>query len=221
MIEDIVFYICLQDLFFAGIDTTAITMDNAMVELITHPETMVRARKEVDEVIGNHRLVEESDMERLPYIQAVIRETFRLHPPIPMFFRKATNECQINGYTIPANASVFINVWGIGKDPNIWDDPSEFKPVRFLTENGELGPIDLKGHHYELLPFGTGRRICPAITMTMQDLTTTVAAMIQCFDWKVKEDKIDMSERPGLVVPRAKSVNLFPTIRFTPEIHNA
>ncbi|KAE8708068.1 Licodione synthase [Hibiscus syriacus] len=213
----------LLDFLTAGTDTTASAIDWAFAELINNPEVLRKAQKEMDEVVGKSRLVQESDTPRLPYLQAVIKETFRLHPPVPMVNRKAIKEFNINGYTIPAESLLFVNVWSISRDPKVWEDPLKFQPERFLKSND----IDVKGLHFQLLPFGTGRRGCPGSSLAREELSVTLAAMIQCFDWRMAEETpnagggggcVDMTERPGLAVPRAKSLRCVPVARFTPTL---
>ncbi|TYH03623.1 hypothetical protein ES288_A09G234400v1 [Gossypium darwinii] len=134
---------------------------------------------------GEKQLVQESDTPCLPYLQAIIKESFRLHPPIPMLSRKAVEGCKINGYTIPPQSLLFVNIWGIGRDPKVWEDPLKFQPERFMNSNRAVdtdisnsGVIDVKGLHYQLLPFGTGRRGCPGISLAMQQLAVTLAALV-------------------------------------------
>ncbi|KAJ4842282.1 hypothetical protein Tsubulata_023807, partial [Turnera subulata] len=206
----------ILDFFTAGTDTTAITVEWALAELINHPEVLEKARKEIKEVAGNNnRLIQESDGPNLPYIHAIIKETFRLHPPIPMISRKSIEDCKVAGYTIPANSLLFVNIWSIGRDPKYWESPLEFRPERFLSCNQESrtggSSMDIRGQHFELLPFGTGRRSCPGISLAMQQVPNTVAAMIQCFDWKIADDNgLDMTERPGLTAPRAHDLVCVP-----------
>ncbi|KAL5778500.1 hypothetical protein ACOSQ2_009237 [Xanthoceras sorbifolium] len=213
----------ILDFLTAATDTTAMAIEWTLAELINHPKLLENAQNEVDRVIGKTRLVEESDIPQLPYLQAIIKETFRLHPPIPMLARKSIKDCKIDSYTIPEGTLLFVNIWSMGRDPKVWENPLEFKPERFLeSENHEKGRnvsgfIDVKGLHYQLLPFGTGRRGCPGISLAMQELPTTLAAMIQCFDWKVDGDHgVDMNERPGLTAPRANDLLCVPVARFTP-----
>ncbi|XVF37233.1 hypothetical protein REPUB_Repub19eG0128900 [Reevesia pubescens] len=215
----------ILDFLTAATDTTAIALEWALAELINHPEVLKKAQKEIDEVVGNNRLAEESDSPRLEYLQAIIKETFRLHPPIPMISRQSIEECKINGYTIPAQSLLFVNIWGIGRNPVVWENPFKFQPERFLKSNecdNNSGHIDVKGFHYQLLPFGTGRRGCPGISLAMQELPTTLAAMIQCFDWKVAKPNtggvVDMTERPGLTAPRAQDLKCVPVARCTPTL---
>ncbi|XP_065868847.1 cytochrome P450 93B2-like [Euphorbia lathyris] len=185
------------DFFTAATDTTAITLEWAVAELINNPIILQKAREEINRVVGNNRIVEESDNSNLIYIQAILKETFRLHPPVPMIARKSTGDCEINGYRIPENCLLFINTWSIGRDPKNWENPLKFEPERFLESCW-----DVKGQHFELLPFGSGRRSCPGISLAMKELPTTLAAMIQCFDFKINGDVLDMTERPGLTAPR-------------------
>lgn len=146
------------------------------------------------------RKVEESDVHNLPYLQAIVKETLRLHPPIPMIPRKFNEDCNVRGYTIPAKTLLFVNIWAIRRDPAYREKPLEFLPERFLLENGmgKESSRDFRGRDFELLPFGTGRRGCPGMLVASQLLPLTLAAVVQCFDLKV----VDMTERPGFTNPR-------------------
>ncbi|XP_059429238.1 licodione synthase-like [Corylus avellana] len=219
----------IVDFFAAGTDTTAIATEWALAELINHPMVLEKARKEIDNVVRNSRLVKESDVPNLPYIQAIIKETLRLHPPVPMVTRECIQDCKIGNYVIPADTLLFVNVWAIGRDPNYWKNPLDFEPERFLQssdQKGNMGHIDIRGQHFQLLPFGSGRRICPGINFAMQELPTLLAAMIQCFDFKLVGPRgetmdgesvvVNMDERPGLTAPRAHDLMCVPIARMTP-----
>ncbi|XP_058004286.1 cytochrome P450 93B16-like [Hevea brasiliensis] len=219
------------DFFTAATDTTAIAIEWALAELINQPEVLEKAREEINRVVGNGRIAQESDNPNLPYIQAILKETFRLHPPIPMVARKSIQDCKINGYTIPANTLLFVNMWSIGRDPKYWKNPLQFQPERFLQSNDDDGltsSIDIRGQHYLLLPFGTGRRSCPGISLAMQSMPTTLAVMIQCFDWKVVNPPgmeiktgnsvLDMTERPGLTAPRIRDLVCIPVPRLPAQV---
>eukprot|EP00268_Persea_americana_P026050 TRINITY_DN2541_c1_g1_i6.p1 TRINITY_DN2541_c1_g1~~TRINITY_DN2541_c1_g1_i6.p1 ORF type:complete len:525 (+),score=74.64 TRINITY_DN2541_c1_g1_i6:148-1722(+) len=215
----------IQDIFAAGTDTSAITTEWALAELINHPAVLKKAREEVDAVVGKERLVEESDIPNLPYIQAIIKETLRLHPAVPLVFRKAIDNSEISGYHVPLDTHIFINVWAIGRDPNYWENPLEFRPERFIPSHssGSSHQLDIRGQHYHLLPFGSGRRACPGITLAMQVMQTTVAALVQSFDLKINNSKdgegnacLDMTEGAGMTVPRAKPLVCFPIARISP-----
>ncbi|XP_020238203.1 cytochrome P450 93A3 [Cajanus cajan] len=206
----------IMNMFGAGTETSATTIEWGLAELINHPNIMLKARQEIDSVVGNTRLVEESDIPNLPYVQSIVKETMRLHPTGPLIGRQTTENCNINGYDIPARASVFVNIWAIGRDPNHWESPLEFKPERFLDEEGQ-SPLDLKGQNFELLSFGAGRRSCPGASLALQIIPTTLAGMIQCFEWKVGEDgngMVDMEEGPGMALPRAHPLLCVPEARF-------
>ncbi|KAK6142103.1 hypothetical protein DH2020_006971 [Rehmannia glutinosa] len=193
----------VKDFFTAGTDTTAIATEWAIAELMNNPSVLKKAQEEIDKVIGPGRLVQESDAANLPYLQAVIKETFRLHPPIPMLSRKSVSECVIDGYKIPAKCLLFVNIWSMGRNPKYWESPMVFQPERFLEK--ENSSIDIKGQHFELLPFGTGRRGCPGMLLAIQEVIVIIGTMVQCFDWKLADGsgQVDMTERSGLTAPRA------------------
>nr|AMQ91109.1 flavone synthase II [Lonicera japonica]AMX23489.1 flavone synthase II [Lonicera japonica] len=207
------------DFLTAATDTTAIAVEWTLAELISNPEVFDKAREEIDKVVGKHRLVTELDTPNLPYIHAIIKESFRLHPPIPLLIRKSVQDCTVGGYHISANTILFVNIWAIGRNPKYWESPMKFWPERFLESNGPgpVGSMDIKGHHYELLPFGSGRRGCPGMALAMQELPVVLAAMIQCFNWKpvtLDGEELDMSERPGLTAPRAHDLVCVPSARI-------
>nr|AEQ39025.1 isoflavone synthase [Astragalus membranaceus] len=214
------------DFFSAGTDSTAVATDYALAELINNPKVLRKAREEVDTVVGKDRLVDESDVQHLHYIRAIVKETFRMHPPLPVVKRKCTQDCEIDGFVIPEGALILFNVWAVGRDPEYWDRPSEFLPERFLEKaggEGEVGPIDLRGQHFQLLPFGSGRRMCPGVNLATAGMATLLASVIQSFDLQVPgpqgqilkgdEAKVSMEERAGLTVPRAHNLICVPLAR--------
>lgn len=198
----------------AGTDTAALTTEWALAELINHPNMMEKAREEIKAIVGNDRIVEESDLINLPYLQAIIKETLRIHPTGPLIVRESTEICNIMGYDIPEKTQLFVNVWSIGRDPNYWDNPLEFKPERFTSEDGS-GNLDIRGQHFQLIPFGSGRRSCPGTSLALQVVQTNLAVMIQCFDWKVNEI-VDMEEKLGLTLARAHPLISVPIPRLNP-----
>ncbi|XP_004295951.1 PREDICTED: licodione synthase-like [Fragaria vesca subsp. vesca] len=219
----------ITDLFAASIDTTSIAMDWTLAELINHPEVLKKAREEIDRVVGKGRLVGELDVPNLPYIQAIIKEAIRLHPPLTVVARKCVEQCKVGKYVIDKETMLFINNWAIGRDPQNWEKPLEFCPERFLQLDGggdKASAIDVRGQHFQYLPFGSGRRICPGITLTMKMLPALLAAMIQCFNLKVvgthckkmdDETKVlEMDEKPGFTTPRAYDLVCVPVARFGP-----
>ncbi|KAM5583824.1 licodione synthase [Rosa sericea] len=218
----------ITDLFAASIDTTSISMEWALAELMNHPEVLKKARDEIYRVVKNGRLVGELDVPNLPYIQAIIKESLRLHPPLTLVTRKCVEQCKVGNYVIPKDTMLFINNWAIGRDPKNWEKPLEFCPERFLQLDGgdKASAIDVRGQQFQFLPFGSGRRICPGITLTMKMLPALLAAMIQCFDWKVvgthyknmdnENNVLEMDEKPGFTTPRAYDLVCVPVARFSP-----
>ncbi|KAJ1377811.1 Cytochrome P450 [Sesbania bispinosa] len=211
----------LVDMFTGGTDTTAVTLEWSLAELMNHPIVMEKARKEIDSVIGKDRIVLESDIAHLPYLQAIVKETLRLHPPSPFILRESTKNCTIAGYHIPAKTQIFTNVWAISRDPKNWDNPLEFMPERFLIndENGRNSQLEVRGQHYQLLPFGSGRRRCPGTSLALNVAHTTLAAMIQCFEWKSEDGRngsVDMKEGPSFILSRAQPLICVPKTRLMP-----
>lgn len=177
---------------------------------------MEKAKQELHSVVGKNRLVEESDIANLPYLQAILKETLRLHSS-PLIVRESSESCTINGYEIPPKTQLYVNVWAIGRDPNHWENPLEFKPERFVDKERSVS-CDLRGQNFQLLPFGSGRRSCPGTTLALLMVQTTLGCMIQCFDWKVNggDGKVDMEEGPGLTLPRAQPLVCVPMASLSP-----
>ncbi|KAK2425756.1 geraniol 8-hydroxylase [Trifolium repens] len=202
----------LHDLLVGGTDTTTYTLEWAMCELLHNPNIMSKAKKELEETIGIGNPIEESDITRLPYLQAIIKETLRLHPIAPLLLpRKAKTDVELNGYMIPKGAQIFVNVWAIGRDPEIWDDPNLFLPERYLGTK-----LDIKGQNFQLTPFGSGRRICPGLPLAMRMLHMMLGSLLISFDWKLengmKPEEIDMEGAiDGLALKKCESLRAIPT----------
>ncbi|XP_059636160.1 trimethyltridecatetraene synthase-like [Cornus florida] len=191
-----------QDLIAGGTDTSATTVEWAMSELLKQPHIIKKATKELDRVIGRDRWVEERDIPELCYIDAIVKETMRLHPVAVMLApHLALEDCNVGGYFIHKGTRIFINTWSIGRDPKLWDAPEEFRPERFLGK-----AIDVKGQNFELLPFGSGRRMCPGYSLGLKMIRTSLANMLQGFDWNLpgnmKIEDLNMEEVFGLATPR-------------------
>ena len=205
-----------QDLFLGGVETGTITMIWTMAELAKNPKVMKKAQDEIRNYIGNKGRVSESDIGYLFYLKMVVKETLRLHPPATMLLARETmSHFKINGYEIYPQILVQINAWAIGRDPKYWKNPEEFIPERFLDNS-----IDYKGQHFELLPFGAGRRGCPGIYMATTTIELALANLLYCFDWKLaygmKEEGINMEEIADLAVTTSKktALNLVPVKLF-------
>ena len=130
-----------------------------------------------------------------------MKEGLRLHSPAPLLVpHESIKPCKVYGYNIPARTQLFVNVYAIHHDAKVWSNPLEFNPERFMDGGGEA-KLDLKGQHFEFLPFGSGRRMCPGQAMGMIMLQSMVANLLHAFSWHTSED-IDLSEGvTGIVVP--------------------
>ncbi|KAK2970145.1 hypothetical protein RJ640_019613 [Escallonia rubra] len=192
----------ILDMFAAGTDTTFITLDWGMTELITNLKVMEKAQAEVRSVVGERKTVMESDLPRLHYMKAVVKEIFRLHPPAPVLVpRESMEDITIDGYNIPAKTRFFVNAWAIGRDPESWMNPETFEPERFIGNS-----IDFKGNDFELIPFGAGRRGCPGITFGTASVELALAQLLHSFDWElppgIQAKDLDMTEVFGITMHR-------------------
>ncbi|XP_065864840.1 cytochrome P450 76T24-like [Euphorbia lathyris] len=195
------------DLFLGGTDTTSKTLEWGMAELLRNPEKLLKLKKELEEVEGE---IQESDINKLPYLQATVKEIFRLHPPVPFLApRKAESDVEIGGFKIPENAQILINLWAMGRDGKIWENPDKFEPERFMASK-----IDVKGRDFELIPFGAGRRICPGLILVHRMLHLILASLVHSFNWKlahsIQPEKLDMTESFGLVMSKAQPLLAIP-----------
>ncbi|XP_050218062.1 cytochrome P450 71D445-like [Mercurialis annua] len=192
----------ILDVFSGGSETSSTTVEWIMSELLKDPRVMEKAQQEVRKVFRKEGNVDESRIHELNYLKLVIKETLRLHPPLPLVLpRECRESCVINDYDIPVNSKIIVNAWAIGRDPNYWKEAEKFYPERFQDS-----PIDIKGTDYEFLPFGAGRRICPGILFGMSNVEFPFAQLLYHFDWKlpdgVKPETFDMAEDFGVVVKR-------------------
>lgn len=195
-----------QDIFLGGVESPASTVEWALAELLKHPEQLKKAQDELDTVVGRQRLVDESDIPSLPYLRAIVKETFRLHPVTPLLIpRESSEACELGGFHIPSGSQIFVNIWAIGRDPEYWDKPTEFNPDRFLGS-----PIDPLGQHFELVPFGSGRRKCPGIGLGLVFVEYFLAFLIQGCEWSLPDGQAagDMDMADGIGIVNHKNVPL-------------
>ncbi|XP_065862598.1 premnaspirodiene oxygenase-like [Euphorbia lathyris] len=200
----------ILDIFSAGTETSSTTIDWAMSELMKNPRAMEKAQEEVRRIFGTQGNVDESRLDELNYLKLVIKETLRLHPPVPLLLpRECREECSIYGYEIPVKSKVMVNVWAMGRDPNYWNEAEKFNPERFIDSS-----IDYKGTNFEYLPFGAGRRMCPGITYGMINVEFPLAQLLFHFDWKLPTgmtpENLDMVEIFGIVTKRKNDLHLIP-----------
>lgn len=207
-------------MFAAGTDTSSSTVEWALAELIRHPDILAELWQELDSVVGHDRLVADSDLSQLPILQAVIKETFRLHPSTPLSLpRVATDDCDVDGYQVPKDTTLLVNIWAIGRDPKAWKNPFEFRPARFLP-GGEAANVDVRGGDFELIPFGAGRRICAGLSLGLRMVLFLTASLVHAFDWGLPigqtREKLDMEEAYGLTLQRATPLKVCPLPRLNP-----
>lgn len=191
----------MYDLFGAGTDTIAITVEWAMAELLRNPSVMAKARAEMNHVLAGKvkaTEMEENDVEKLPYLQAVVKEVMRLHPAAPILVphRAEEDDAEIGGYAVPKGSTVIFNVWAIMRDPVAWERPEEFMPERFLDMAEE---VDFRGKDHKFMPFGTGRRLCPGLSMAKRVVPFILASLLHAFEWRlpagVTAEALDLSEK--------------------------
>ena len=182
-----------------------------MAELLQNPIKMAKAKRELQEVLGQDGIVQESDISKLPYLQAIVKETLRLHPSAPLLVpHKAETDVEICSFTVPKNSQVLVNAWAIGRDPSTWStNPDKFVPERFLECE-----IDVKGRDFELIPFGAGRRICIGLPLAHRMVHLMLASLLHSCSWKledgVKPEDMDMNEKFGITLQKAQPLRAIP-----------
>ena len=179
---------------FRGTDTVAVLIEWVLARLVLHPDVQARVHDELDRVVGRDRAVTESDSGSLVYLHAVIKEVLRMHPPGPLlsWARLATSDVQVDGHLIPAGTTAMVNMWAITHDPDVWAEPAEFQPERFMgsTTGGEF-PI--MGSDLRLAPFGAGRRSCPGKSLAMATVAFWLATLLHEFEL-LPARGVDLSE---------------------------
>ncbi|KAF3506240.1 hypothetical protein F2Q69_00001538 [Brassica cretica] len=202
----------LLNILAAGIDTSAQTATWVMTHLIANPRVMKKVQAEVREVIKNKDDITEENIAKLEYLKMVIKETFRINPLVPLLVpRETLKDIKIAGYDIPKKTWIHVNIWAVHRNPNVWKDPEAFIPERFMDNE-----IDYRGLNFELLPFGSGRRMCPGMGMGMSLVHLTLVNPLYRFDWKLPEGMspkdVDLEESYGLVCPKKVPLELIPVI---------
>ncbi|XP_019426839.1 PREDICTED: flavonoid 3',5'-hydroxylase 1-like [Lupinus angustifolius] len=210
----------LLNLFTAGTDTSSSIIEWALSEMLKNPIIFKKAHEEMDQLIGKQRRLKESDLSMLPYLQAICKETYRLHPSTPLNLPRVSSQpCQVNGYHIPKNTRLSVNIWAIGRDPNVWENPLEFNPERFLS--GKNAKIDPRGNDFELIPFGSGRRICAGTRMGVVMVQYILGTLIHSFEWKLPNDlaELNMEEAFGLALQKKVPLSAMISPRLHPSAY--
>ncbi|KAI4328956.1 hypothetical protein L6164_021266 [Bauhinia variegata] len=188
----------LWEMIFRGTDTVAVLIEWILARMVLHPDVQSKVQAEIDQVVGKSRAVTETDVAAMKYLPAVIKEVLRLHPPGPLlsWARLAISDTTIDGYHVPAGTTAFVNMWAISREPDVWSDPLEFMPERFITEEGEV-EFSVLGSDLRLAPFGSGRRTCPGKTLGLSTVSFWVASLLHEFEWLPSDEDqsgVDLSE---------------------------
>ncbi|CAL4985990.1 unnamed protein product [Urochloa decumbens] len=208
----------LMNIFEAAIETSYLVLEYAMAELMNNKDIMKKLQTEVRTYGSsegkNLDMIREDDLSSLPYLKATVKESLRLHPPGPLLLpHYSIDDCNIDGYDIPAKTRVLINGWAIGRDPVSWERPDDFSPERFLQEPGSADTQMKHGQDYKYLPFGSGRRICPGANFANATMEIMLANLMYHFDWDVPNGtEVSMAETFGLMLRRNDTLHLIPTI---------
>ncbi|XP_057804239.1 cytochrome P450 736A117-like [Salvia miltiorrhiza] len=202
----------ILDMLAGGTDTTSSTLEWAMTELLRHPAVMTNLQIEIREIVKDRECITDEDLGKMQYLKAVIKETLRLHPPVPLLGRVAREDVTVMGYEITATTLVLTNVWAIGRDPASWDEAEKFYPDRFLNSS-----LDFKGLDFKFIPFGHGRRGCPGIALAMASVELVLANLVHKFEWELAEgtkcENLDVMEEPGVTLHRKHPILVVPALR--------
>lgn len=201
-----------------GGDTTQVTMTWALSLLLNNEDILKKAQLELDKQVGREKLVEESDVKKLLYIQAIVKETMRLYPAAPLAaLHEAMEDCMVAGYHIPARTHLIINFKRLQKDSLVWEDSHEFRPERFLTTHKD---IDVRGQHPQLMPFGSGRRMCPGVSFAIQVMHLSLANLLHGFDIRrSSQELINMEESIGLTSIKTTPLEVVLTPRLFAQVY--
>lgn len=195
-------------------------MEWALAEMLKNKSIMKRAHDEMDKVIGRSRRLEEHDIQKLPYFQAICKETFRKHPSTPLNLPRVSSEpCVVNGYYIPKNSRLSVNIWAIGRDPDVWENPEEFNPDRFMDpKNAKMEP---RGNDFELIPFGAGRRICAGTRMGIVLVEYVLGTLVHSFEWELEDEgeEVNMEEVFGLALQKKVALSAKVRPRLHPSVY--
>ncbi|XP_059643048.1 cytochrome P450 78A5-like [Cornus florida] len=181
----------LWEMIFRGTDTVVILLEWILARMVLHPGIQAKAQSEIDTVVGTSRPVSDSDLPHLPYLSAIVKETLRMHPPGPLlsWARLAIHDTHVGQHFIPAGTTAMVNMWAITHDEQVWSEPNEFKPERFMEEE-----VPIMGSDLRLAPFGAGRRVCPGKAMGLATVQLWLAQLLQNLKWVASDNGVDLSE---------------------------
>ncbi|WCJ26021.1 cytochrome P450 family 706 subfamily A polypeptide 1 [Euphorbia peplus] len=179
-----------------------------MTEIMLNEEVKMKVYTELDDVVGIDNELEESHLRKLKYLDATLKEAIRLHATVPLLVPHLSSESsEVGGYTIPKGTTVFINVYTIHRDSLYWENALEFRPERFLNNDG--GNFDYLGNNFEYLPFGSGWRVCAGIPLAERGLMYTLGSMLHSFEWKSPQGvELELSDKFGIILKKMKPLML-------------
>ncbi|KAK9101257.1 hypothetical protein Scep_024687 [Stephania cephalantha] len=212
--DDVQINVLFLETFGPGSETSSATIEWAIAELIRNPDKLAKVRQELDQVVGPTSQVKESHIPQLPYLQACMKETMRLHPAAPFLLpHRAVETCQVMGYTIPKDYQLLVNAYAIQRDPNSWKEPSKFMPERFLESEA-----DYNGNYFDFIPFGSGRRICIGMPLATRTIPLIVSSLVHNFSWSLPDGKrpeeLAMNEMLSLSLAIDPSLTIIPKVRI-------
>lgn len=208
--RDTVIKATVLTLIVAGTDSTSNALSWSTSLLLNDRHVLKKAQEELDTVVGRERWVEESDIKNLVYLQAIVKETLRLYPPGPLSVpHLAREDCYVSDYFIPKGTQLFVNIWKLQRDPRVWSEPDKFVPERFLSGDHAGEKLEFSSQNFEYTPFGSGRRICPGISLASQVTHLMLARLLQAFDISTASNlPVDMSELVGFNLSRANPLKV-------------
>ncbi|KAF2298055.1 hypothetical protein GH714_008229 [Hevea brasiliensis] len=189
----------LWEMIFRGTDTVATLIEWILARMVLHPDTQAKIHCELDQVVGRSRPLMESDIHSMVYLQAVVKEVLRLHPPGPLlsWARLSISDTKIDGYDVPHGTTAMVNMWAITRDPEVWVDPVKFWPERFVCKGAgmDIQEFSVFGSDLRLAPFGSGRRTCPGKALGLATVNFWVGTLLHEFEWqKADHEPVDLSE---------------------------
>ncbi|XP_068647692.1 cytochrome P450 CYP82D47-like [Aristolochia californica] len=205
-------------LIITATDTSFVTLTWTLSLLLNHRHELKKAQDEIDTIIGKDRTVDESDIENLPYLRAIVKESLRLYPAAPLAVpHEAMEDCNIGGFHVPAGTRIITNLYKLHRDPRIWPEPEEFRPSRFLSSHRDM---DVRGKHFEFIPFGSGRRMCPGITSALQVVHFSLARLLHGFNVDTQDgERVGMRGGPGITMPMLDPLDVILTPRLASNLY--
>ncbi|XP_051128151.1 cytochrome P450 CYP82D47-like [Andrographis paniculata] len=197
----------------SGSDTNTVMLVWSLSLLLNNPKELKKAQQELDEKVGRERRVELSDMSNLVYLEAIVKECLRLYPAAPLSaVREFSEDCNVGGYEIEKGTMLFVNIWKLQRDPQLWEEPDKFLPERFLTTAGH--------RDFQWIPFGGGRRICPGVNLALEMMKLVIANLVQGFDISTLDDEpVDMAGSFGLTISKAGPLNVLVSPRLPASLY--